>query len=533
MQSKLKKNTMKLTRNINKFTLLTTAIAGIVGSGWLLGPYAAAKIAGPAAIISWIAAGLLMMIVAYTFVVLTRSMPIAGGTVRFFQMSHGHFVGFTFAWIAWLAWVAVAPIETLALLQYAANYQPWIMTTDANGSHLLTFYGFLLAAALVISMYFINHIGMRLLSKANFLMVCLKLAIPIATVAILLTQQFHLTNFHRQHGFIPMGVQSIFAAMPLAGVIYSFIGFNPAIQLAAEVKQPKKSISFAIIGSLLICIILYALIQTAFIGALNPNDFAHGWQHLSFTGDTGPFAGIITALGIIWFVKLLYIDALISPYGTAMVQVTATSRLTYAMSLNGYFPAFLKKVNKHQVPARALIINTLLSLLFFLPFPSWQKMVGFLVSCLVFGYIVGPMSLMATRLSADKHDGFIGSKRCDMLCLAAFYVCNLIIYWTGWTTIFKVCIAFTLGYAVLLIYMLIPNKQQKLDLRIKQGWWVIPYLMGMAFISYIGSFSGGHSMVPFGWDFVLMAVFTAAIFYLAKAIVSPANADDMLAGVSH
>ena len=83
--------------------LLTAAIAGIVGSGWLLGPLSCVRIAGPASVISWVLGGLLMMIVASTFVILARSLQIAGGTVRFFQLSYGHFAGFSFSWIARLA----------------------------------------------------------------------------------------------------------------------------------------------------------------------------------------------------------------------------------------------------------------------------------------------------------------------------------------------------------------------------------------------------------------------------------------------
>ena len=79
---------MALQKSVNTITLLSSAVAGIIGSGWLLSPLACVKIAGPAAILSWIIGGILMMIVASTFVILTRSLPITGGTVRFFQLTH-------------------------------------------------------------------------------------------------------------------------------------------------------------------------------------------------------------------------------------------------------------------------------------------------------------------------------------------------------------------------------------------------------------------------------------------------------------
>ncbi len=501
---------MTLKRSMSKFALLATAIGGIVGSGWLFGPFYAAKVAGPASVLSWVIAGGLMLFIAATFVVLTRALPIVGGTVRFFQLSHGHFVGFTFSWIAWLAWISVTPIEVLALLQYASNYVPHLMKS-VDGTKVLSAYGFGAAAILMAIMYTINAMSLRFFSKTNNYIVFFKLAIPIITIAILFASQFHLSNFTAHHGFAPMGIHSIFAALPAAGVVYSFIGFNPAIQLAAEVKNPTRSIPFAIIGSLLVCIVLYTIIQIAFIGALSTAPFKAGWQHLSFAGDNGPFAGMMMGLGIAWFVKVLYFDAVVSPFGTAMVQATATGRMTYAMSQNGYFPKFLTHINKHNTPAKAIAMNSLIGLVFFFPFPSWQKMVGFLVSCLVFGYVVGPMSLMMLK---DKID-FISPRKTEVLCLISFIVCNLIIYWTGWAVIKKVAVAFIIGYAVLAIYQMMGKK---MELNFKRGWWVIPYIVGLTIISYIGNFGGGIKILTFGWDFVVIAAFSAVIFYLVKII---------------
>jgi len=500
---------MTFKRSINKSALLATAIGGIVGSGWLFGPFYAARIAGPAAIISWILAGLLMIIIAFTFVILTRSLPIAGGTVRFFQLTHGHFVGFSFSWIAWLAWVSVTPIETLALLQYATNYMPFLMKS-ATHTKVLSLYGYLVAIVLMVIMYTINVKGIKWLTKTNFFIVILKLAIPIVAVLILFSTNFNVSNFYSYHGFTPMGIQSILTALPIAGVIYSFIGFNPAVQLAAEVKDPKTAIPFAIIGSLLICIVLYTAIQIAFIGALHVGALQHGWQKLSFVGDAGPFAGMMIGLGMIWFVKLLYFDAVISPFGTALVQAAATGRMTYAMSQNHYFPNYFMRLNKHHAPIKAMLLNLIVGLLFLLPFPNWQKMVGFLVSCLVFGYVVGPMSLIAIRKD----------KKTTLLCLVAFYICNLIIYWTGWSVIAKVSIAFAIGYLLLIAYMSIPSIRAKLNLDIKKGWWVIPYIVGLVLISYCGSFGGGMNIIKFGWDFAVIIIFTIIIFYIAKSTVN-------------
>jgi len=513
---------MVFKRSLGRYAILFAAIGGMVGSGWLLGPFNAAKVAGPAAIISWPLAGILMLFIAYTFIVLTKTLPIAGGTVRFLQISHGHFVGFTFSWIAWLAWVSVTPIEVLAVLQYTATYIPSLMH-KVNGSAELTLRGFECAVVLMVLMYLINIGGIKILSRANNAVVFFKLAIPIITLFVLFFLRFHPENFVAQGGFMPLGVKGILASLPTAGVIYALIGFNPAVQLAAEVKDPEKSIAFAIIGAILTCIVLYTLLQVVFIGALVPSDYAHGWGNLSFVSDTGPFAGMIMALGLVWYVKLLYLDAVVSPFGTAMIQAAATGRLTYGMAKNHYLPEFLTQLNPRQSPAIALAFNILIGFLFFLPFPSWQKMVGFLVSCLSIGYVVGPMSLVTLKRAMPELAKKYSVTRVQVMSLIAFYVCNLIIFWAGWSIIYKVMIAFAVGYVLLIFYAIFSRAENKIKLEFKRGWWAIPYVVGLGVISYLSSY-GGINVIHFGWDFVIMGIFTLAIFYLAQYLSGQADA---------
>lgn len=502
---------MSLPKSINTLTLLSSAVAGIIGSGWLLSPLACVKIAGPAAIIAWGLGGILMMIVASTFVILTRTIPITGGTVRFFQLTHGHFAGFGFSWIAWLAWVAVAPIEMLAIIQYSANYLPNLMTHDPTP--VLTGKGFCVAFAGIAIITLINSLGMKIYERMNYLILAIKLIIPITAIFLLFYSHFDSTNFTSQ-GFMPYGIKSIFAALPLAGVIYSFIGFNPVVQLAAESKNPKQAIPTAIFGALFICMIIYIGVQIAFIGALPKETFIHGWSLIAFAGDKGPIAGLLTLFGLLFFVKLLYFDAGLSPFGTALVQSMATSRITYAMCQNAYFPQFLMKTNKHHIPISAILFNSLIGLLFFLPFPSWQHMVGFLVSCLVLGYVVGPLSLMV--LVREKPALFpFSQKLIHPLCLVAFYICNLLIYWSGWNIVYKIMILFFIGYIVLIFNLYKKgNTAFKKTFHFSRGSWSLVYLLGISLISYLGSFGGIHK-ISFGMDFIYLGILSLSVYMTA------------------
>ena len=158
-------------------------------------------------------------------------------------------------------------------------------------------------------------------------------------------------------------------------------------------------------------------------------------------------------------------------------------------------------------------------------------MVGFLVSCLVLGYIVGPMSLMLLIENEPKKCGNAPRWLLQAYCVVAFYICNLIIYWTGWGVISKVMITFFIGYAILaakIIWEKVKQKKQH-ELNIIRGSWVILYMVGLCIISYLSSFHG-HNVIPFGIDFVVMGIFTIAVYsfarYVAVKVTNPISSID-------
>ncbi len=125
---------MQFQRSISTFGILFAGIGSVNGSGWLFWPLFTAQIAGPAAVLSWIVRGILMLIIALTFAELGSAFPIAGGMVQYTQYSHGPLVSFMTGWMVWISSVAIAPVETLSIMQYAANYIPDLMhkTDGAN-----------------------------------------------------------------------------------------------------------------------------------------------------------------------------------------------------------------------------------------------------------------------------------------------------------------------------------------------------------------------------------------------------------------
>ena len=105
-----------LRRDVGRISLLFAGVGSIIGSGWLFGALTASQIAGPAAIISWLLGGGMVMLIGLCYAELGAMFPVSGGVVRFPHYSFGSLTSYTGGWITWIAAVTTAPIEVLATL---------------------------------------------------------------------------------------------------------------------------------------------------------------------------------------------------------------------------------------------------------------------------------------------------------------------------------------------------------------------------------------------------------------------------------
>jgi amino acid transporter len=504
---------MSLNRRITPLHLLMLSINGMVGSAWLFAPLYAAKIAGTGAIWAWVIGGIATAVIALTFAELSVLLPVAGGTAQIPKISHGTFTSYIMSWIAWLSALTMAPIEVQAVLQYAATYFPSLMHLS-NGAHVLTHHGLFWATLLMMALCLINVASFKGFLRFNTIIFAFKTLVIIFVVISLMGTNFYPQNFI---SIDPEGTtggwHAILSAVALGGIAFAFTGFKHGVELAGEANNMAIGIPLAIVGSVLGCLLLYVGLQVAFIGALDPQLLVNGWESLSFPGDVGPFAGLAAGLGLFWLLKLLYIDAAISPLGAGLIFVTSTARIAYAMSKIGLFPDFLKKLNKDNLPVMAIAFNFVIGMFLFLPLPGWQSMVGFLVSGMVISYAMGPIGLLCLRLEFPTQARGFKLPAASLMCLSAFYFCNLICYWTGWETLYKLGIAISIGF-IFFAQAVFRGKIKSEYLGMKAALWLLPYLAGLLLISYLGAF-GGKNLIPFGWDFLVMAVFSFVIMALA------------------
>ena len=509
---------MALKRHISNLSLLFASVGGIIGSGWLFAPFYTARAAGPASIVAWVIGAILICFIALCFAEISSTFPIAGGIVRFMHTSHGTPIAFIISWINWLSFVVVPAIEVQATLQYSAYFFPHLVVQTHHG-HPLTLLGFAWATILMLSFVVLNVLGIRLVTRFNTAIVWWKIGVPIIAVATLIITKFHVTNFIGSHGFAPLGLKGIFKALTVGGIVFSFVGFRAAVELAGEAENPSSAILIAVVGSLAISMVIYIALQVAFIGSLNPSDLLQGWQHLHFAGDAGPLAAIAGLLGIIWLVSLLYVDSIISPAGTGIISTASTSRILYSMAKSGFLPKLISRTNRYNVPALAIGINFIAGMLFFLPFPGWQRMMEVLASLSILAYGMGPICLASFRRQIPEQTRPFKIPAYKIFTLITFFISNMVLIWVGWHTIVRLAWLLVIGVVVMGAYVYFHSLQDedfkhRFAREARSSLWTILYFLSIMTISHFSSYGGTHQL-PIGWDFVVTFADSVVIYSIA------------------
>jgi amino acid transporter len=496
----------------------------IIGSGWLFGAFGAAQLAGPAALIGWIIGGVAVVILALVHAELGAMYPVAGGTARFPHLAFGSVAGISFGFFSWLQAVTVAPIECFAVMQYGSYYWPSVYNSTTG---VTTGTGFAVTIVLMAIFTAINFLGMRLFSRVNSGITWWKIAVPVLAI-IVLAFKFHPANFNPGGGFAPGGLKAILTAIPSAGIVFAYLGFEQADQLAGEIKDPQRNLPRAIIYACLLGTVIYVLLQVVFIGATPASLITHGFSAIKSTSPiaVGPFAGLAGLAGLAWLATILRIDAFISPFGTGLMYQTSTSRVGYGLARNRYYPQIFARTDKNGVPWFSLIVAFVAGLFFLLPFPSWKALVGLVTGASVLMYAGAPLSLGAFRRQVPDAERPYRMPGAVWLTPVAFIIANLIIYWSGLEVIWKLGVCIAIGYVLIGVHMAFDKDRPPLDWKSAQ--WLPVYLIGMGIISWQGQFSGGAVAAPlntghlhFGIDMLVVALFSLVIYYWAQATRLP------------
>jgi amino acid transporter len=313
------------------------------------------------------------------------------------------------------------------------------------------------------------------------------------------------SNFDRGGGFAPYGIGAALGTIATAGMVFAYTGFRNIVELSGEVKNPRRNIPASLVTTILAAIVLYLLLQTAFIFGVPQHLLGHGWSGIDFDS---PFAQLAMLLGMTWLYWILIADSMISPSGAAIVFTASNARNVFGLSKNRFFPGWLSKVHEGSgVPRRALLLNFVVGILFLLPLPSWHQIIGVTGTLIAFTFSIGSVSLVAFRRAkiADAADRLPGM---TVIAPFAFIVSALVIYWVPWSELLLTMPIVGVG----LIWYAVNYVIQKHGVgEVVGGLWLVVYLIVVYAMSYVGDY-GGLGLIPAPWDSVVLAVLAAGLY---------------------
>lgn len=444
-----------LKKQITLFGLIALAVSVQIGSGWLLATLAAASIAGPASIISWVVGAVFFGIIGATWMELGTMLPRSGAGVRYPRLTHGAFLSWFNGWGYLVAAIALPVIEVQAVITYVGGHWPQLgLLTQEDGVTVLSWPRGIVAGFVLMAVFFVlNSLGAKLLSESNKYITIWKLVIPAVT-ALLMFTAFSTSNVTIGGGFAPMGAGSILGALATGGIVFAYSGIRQILDFGGEVINPQRNIPIAmVIGGLLIPLVVYVLLQVAFIGAFDwkAAGVAPGqWGDLlNSSWASAPLLEAVTAAGFAWFAVILLTDAALSPAATGWVWLGIGSRSMYSMSVNGELPKPLQTINKYGTPIVSLAICTIVGFFFFFPAPSWYSFVGQVSTALVLSYVTGGPVLAVLRRTAPDLPRPVRLPAAGFWAFAGFLASLLLIYFAGWVTLINL---FTVVFLALPIY---------------------------------------------------------------------------------
>ncbi len=391
-----------LSRTLGPVSLVGLGIGCIIGAGiFVLTGKAAASYAGPAISLSFVLSGIACAFVGLCYAELAAMVPASGSAYTYAYAT----VGEVFAWIiGWdlileygmgAATVAVGWSGYLvSLLASLGIHIPpqWAQATGeavkmADGSSATAILN-LPGIAIVLALTALLMVGTRELTRVNNIMVAFKLFV----VGVVIVVGAFYVNQANWHPFIPENTGS-FGAFGYSGllrgasvVFFAYIGFDAVSTAALEAKLPQRDMPVGILGSLLICTILYVLMALVMTGMVP-------YQKL---GVADPVAVAIDVTGIGWLSVLVKLAALAGLTTVIFVLLFGQARILFSIAQDRLLPAFFSNVHPH----------------FHTPFAS-QALIGVVVAAIAGTF---PIGLLGEMVSIGTLFAFL------LVCLAVIHL---------------------------------------------------------------------------------------------------------------
>lgn len=279
----------------------------------------------------------------------SSALPVAGSAYSFGNVVFGEIVGWFLGWALILEYMlAVAATSTgfsaymRSLLEGFGINLPKAISgpfDPSNGTYVN-----LIAILIVLFISLILSRGVRTSMTVNSIMVFVKVTIIIAFIAV---GCFYVKPSN-WHPFMPFGFGGVMAGA--AQVFFAYLGFDAVAASAAEVKNPSRNMPRGIIGTLMICTVLYMLVSVVLTGMVS-------YKKLDVAD---PVAFALHAVNQNWFAGVLSVGALAGMFTMMVSMIFSSSRLIYSIGRDGLLPKFLGQINeKTKTPEHSMAAVTI------------------------------------------------------------------------------------------------------------------------------------------------------------------------------
>ncbi|MDY0089749.1 MAG: amino acid permease [Flavobacteriaceae bacterium] len=336
-----------LKRTLSSRALVALGIGAIIGAGlFSLTGIAAADHAGPAVTLSFVLAATGCAFAGLCYAEFASMIPVAGSAYTYSYATMGEFMAWIIGWDLVLEYALGAATVGVSwssylnqlLGQYNMAIPPEFSSSPSEGGIIN-----LPAIFIVCALSLLLMRGMKESAVVNNILVIIKVAVVI--LFIILGWKFINPDFHTP--FIPENTGGKFGGMPgiaagAALVFFAFIGFDAVSTAAQEAKNPQKGMPIGILGSLLICTILYVLFSYVMTGLV---------PYEKFAGDASPAATAFAETGYDFLQTGLIVAILTGYTSVILVMLMGQSRVFYSMSNDGLLPKFFGQIHsKFRTP---------------------------------------------------------------------------------------------------------------------------------------------------------------------------------------
>jgi APA family basic amino acid/polyamine antiporter len=336
----------ELRRSLGSTALIAIGVGGIIGTGiFVLTGLAAANHAGPAIVLSFILAGIGCIFAGLCYAEFAAMIPVSGSAYAYSYATMGEFIAWFIGWNLVLEYLFAASTVAVGWSRYLVklldalhiNFMPerltsaplnWVAGEGFVGTGALINLPAVFIIAVVTS---ILVVGIRQSSFVNALVVAIKVGIVVLVIGF---GAFYVSGSNWEP-FIPpntgeWGVYGWSGILRAAGIIFfAYIGFDAVSTAAQEAKNPQRDVPVGILGSLIVCTILYVLMSGVLTGML----------YYPKLNDAAPVAAALEAHpSLLWLSIPVIIGAVAGLTSVILVMMLAQSRIFYSMSRDGLLP---------------------------------------------------------------------------------------------------------------------------------------------------------------------------------------------------